>query len=203
MPYALAGALGREATGAVRIPEHSEDWLDIARGGFRLPLVPADRAREAVIASFNVGENLTLPVIDRFRRFGALEKRRELNVASEWVDRLQVKTAGVDAGISTLSGGNQQKVVMARCLLQQSAVLLMCEPTAGVDIGTRIAIYKQIADEAQRGLSFLISSSDIGDLLATCTRVLVIRDGVVVRELGRESLNRSALLHAMEGTDEG
>jgi ribose transport system ATP-binding protein len=167
-----------------------------------LALVPADRAREGVIAEFGVADNLTLPILDRLRQGIALSKSREQALVREWVDKLQIRTAGHDAPISTLSGGNQQKVVMARCLALEPAVLLLCEPTAGVDIATRIAIYELIAEQAAQGLGVIVASSDVGDLLAMCTRILVLRDGVVVRELRGNELTESILHHAIEGIDE-
>jgi ribose transport system ATP-binding protein len=164
--------------------------------------VPADRAREGVIAEFGVAENLTLPILDRLRQGVTHSRSRETALVRDWVQRLQIRTAGQDAPISTLSGGNQQKVVMARALALEPSVLLLCEPTAGVDIATRIALYELIAQQAERGLGVIVSSTDIGDLLAMCTRILVLRDGVVVRELDGNQVTQAILHHAIEGTDE-
>jgi ribose transport system ATP-binding protein len=91
---------------------------------------------------------------------------------------------------------------MARCLAVEPSVLLLCEPTAGVDIATRIALFKLIAAQAERGLGVVVSSSDVGDLLAMCTRVLVLRDGVVVSELPGEALTETTLHHAIEGVED-
>jgi ABC-type sugar transport system ATPase subunit len=132
---------------------------------------PADRGRESVISEFSVGENLTISVLDRFRRFGLLRRRPERELVGEWMNSIEVKAGSQSAPITTLSGGNQQKVMMARCLARDPRVLVLCEPTAGVDVGTRQAIYEFIADRARAGLSLLVSSSDTGDLLAICTRV--------------------------------
>ncbi len=203
LPYAVAGALGREASGQVRLAERGDQWLEIGETGLLgLGLVPADRAREGVIAEFSVADNLTLPILDRLRRGVALSRSRESALVSDWVDKLQIRTAGHGAPISTLSGGNQQKVVMARCLALESSVLLLCGPTAGVDIATRIAIYELVAAQAARGLGVIVSSTDAGDLLAMCTRILVLRDGVVVRDLDCTGLTESTLHHTIEGTDE-
>jgi len=203
LPYAVAGALGGDAAGSIRLAERGDQWLDLGDTGLLgLPLVPADRAREGVIAEFGVGDNLTLPVLGRLRQGPALSRARETALVSDWVEKLQIRTAGSDAPISTLSGGNQQKVVMARCLALEPSVLLLCEPTAGVDIATRIALYELIAEQAARGLGVIVSSSDPGDLLAMCTRVLVLRDGVVAGELDGSELTESTLHHAIEGTEE-
>jgi ABC-type sugar transport system ATPase subunit len=203
LPYAVAGALGREASGQLRLPGRGAEWLDIASSGLTgLALVPADRAREGVIAEFGVAENLTLPILDRLRTGIAHDRSRETALVRDWVQRLQIRTAGYDTPISTLSGGNQQKVVMARCLALEPSVLLLCEPTAGVDIATRIALYELIARQAARGLGVIVSSTDSGDLLAMCTRILVLRDGVVARELDGSQVTQASLHHAIEGTDE-
>jgi ABC-type sugar transport system ATPase subunit len=203
LPYALAGALGHGATGSMRLGDGGDEWLDLGDGKVQaLPLVPADRARQGVVAEPGVGENLSLSILDRLRQGPSLSRVRERALIDEWVDRLQIKTASSTAPISTLSGGNQQKVVMARCLALEPSVLLLCEPTAGVDIATRIALYELIAAQAERGLAVVVSSSDVGDLLAMCTRILVLRDGAITRELDCAGLTQNALHHAIEGTDQ-
>ena len=146
-------------------------------------------------------ENLTLPLVDRLRGRAAIDAGREGELVDGWIDRLGIRTAGADAPITTLSGGNQQKVVMARCLALGSSVLAMCEPTAGVDIGTRIQLYELIAEQARAGVGVIVSSSDEGDLLGMCTRVLVLRRGVIATELTGDEITEPNLLHAMEGSD--
>ncbi|MGI5192367.1 sugar ABC transporter ATP-binding protein [Streptomyces sp. CA-288835] len=202
VPYAVCGAHTGPVRGRLRLPERSERWVDARdAGGLGLPLVPADRAGEGVIGDFSVGENLTLPLLDRLRaRGGRLHRGREGALAEEWIERVGVRTAGRGARITTLSGGNQQKVVMARCLAQRPPVLMLCEPTAGVDIGTRLQLYDLIERQADEGMGVIVSSSDTQDLLALCTRVLVVRDGRVVREIGGRHITEPALVHAMEGT---
>ena len=108
-------------------------------------------------------------------------------------------SASPEAPIATLSGGNQQKIVVARCLARDPELLVLSEPTAGVDIGTRVAIYELIAGLARDGLTVIVSSSDLGDLLAMCTRIVVLRDGQVRSELGGEGLTEHALVNAIEG----
>ncbi|MFI5877300.1 sugar ABC transporter ATP-binding protein [Streptomyces sp. NPDC051445] len=203
LPYAVCGAYGGPVRGQVRVPEHSRRWTDVKDAReLGVPLVPADRAAEGVIGDFSVGENLTLPLLDRLRaRGGRLQRRRESSLAADWIRRVGVRTAGPGARITTLSGGNQQKVVMARCLAQQPAVLVLCEPTAGVDIATRLQLYDLIERQAVGGMGVIVSSSDTEDLLALCTRVLVVRDGRIVREINGREITEPALVHAMEGTE--
>ncbi|MFI9753493.1 sugar ABC transporter ATP-binding protein [Streptomyces collinus] len=206
VPYAVCGAHAGRVSGRVRLPERSERWTEARdAGGLGLPLVPADRAGEGVIGDFSVGENLTLPLLDRLRaRSGRLRRRRESALAEDWIGRVGVRTADrrpAGAMITTLSGGNQQKVVMARCLAQRPPVLTLCEPTAGVDIATRLQLYDLIERQADEGMGVIVSSSDTQDLLALCTRVLVVRDGLIAREISGRDITEPALVHAMEGTE--
>jgi ribose transport system ATP-binding protein len=203
LPYVISGCAAHETTGRLRMPQHSQKWHDAGDAQrLGIPLVPADRAREAVIAEFGVGENLSLSVLGRLGRRGRLGLRAERELVASWTDRLGVVAAGSDALISTLSGGNQQKVVVARCLVREPELLVLCEPTAGVDIGTRIAIYDLIAQLSRDGLTVVVSSSDVGDLLAMCTRVVVLRHGTVAAELGGDGLTQHALVRAIEGEEQ-
>lgn len=203
VPYAVCGAHTGRVGGRLRLPERSTRWTEARDArALGLPLVPADRAGEGVIGDFSVGENLTLPLLDRLRsRSGRLRRRREAALTEDWISRVDVRTAGRGARITTLSGGNQQKVVMARCLAQRPPVLTLCEPTAGVDIATRLQLYDLIERQADEGMGVIVSSSDTQDLLALCTRVLVVRDGRIAREISGRDITESALVHAMEGTE--
>jgi len=200
LPYALAGHPRHPVTGVIRLPQTSQQWADInAAGDLGIALVPADRGREAIVPDFAVSENLTISVLDRLATRGKLSKAAERGLVDHWMSELGIVTAGRDAMISSLSGGNQQKVVVARCLAREPALLVLSEPTAGVDIGTRVAIYELIAGLARRGLTVVVSSSDLGDLLAMCTRIAVLKSGRVVAELGGEGLSEHALVNAIEG----
>jgi ribose transport system ATP-binding protein len=184
----------------MRLAQRSSEWKDVASAHeLGVALVPADRAREAVVPDFAVSENLTLSVLDRLSPRVRLDKARERELVDGWMTRLGIVTAGPDARISTLSGGNQQKVIVARCLARDPALLVLSEPTAGVDIGTRVAIYELVAGLARDGLTVIVSSSDLGDLLAMCTRVAVLREGRIVTELGAQGLTEHALVTAIEG----
>ena len=114
-----------------------------------------------------------------------------------------MKAASPDDLITTLSGGNQQKVMMARCLARDPRVLVLCEPTAGVDVGTRQAIYEFIATlGTRRAVAGRLLLGNTGDLLALCTRVLVMCNGKVVREIAGDEITERALVHAMEETEQ-
>jgi ribose transport system ATP-binding protein len=204
LPYAIAGFAGNDLSGQMRMPARSDKWTDIKQASrLGIPLVPADRTREAVLEEFSVRENLTLSVLDRLGR-SRLKVAAEERLAERWTAQFNIVTSGLDAKISTLSGGNQQKVILARCLAREPELLILCEPTAGVDIGTRIALYQIVAELAEHGLTVIVASSDENDLLAMCTRVVVLHAGRIVQEFGREGLDRSALVRAMaEGDRDG
>jgi ribose transport system ATP-binding protein len=200
LPYLLAGHPRHPATGKIRLPQRSSGWTDVAdAASLGIPLVPADRAHEAIVPGFAVRENLSLSVLGRLGSRGKLQRAAEQELVERWTHKLGVVTASSEAPIATLSGGNQQKIIVARCLARDPELLVLSEPTAGVDIGTRVAIYELIAGLARDGLTVIVSSSDLGDLLAMCTRVVVLRDGRVRSELGGEGLTEHALVNAMEG----
>jgi ABC-type sugar transport system ATPase subunit len=203
LPYVIAGCAPYPVTGRLRMPRRSDDWLDVGDAAqLDVPIVPADRARQGIVAEFAVRENLTLSILGRLGRRGKLGLREERAVVERWAEQLGVVSSGPDALISTLSGGNQQKVVVARCLAREPELLVLAEPTAGVDIGTRVAIYDLVATLARNGLTVVVSSTDLGDLMAMCTRVIVLRDGRVGAELGADGLTEHALVSAMEGEDD-
>ncbi|GAA1850606.1 sugar ABC transporter ATP-binding protein [Pseudonocardia ailaonensis] len=195
LAVALAGTIPR-ATGTVRLGDGPE--APVAKARLDLPIVPSDRLRDAVIPGMSVAENLTVSVLDRLRAGPALAHRREAGTVSRWMEAVRVKASGPDAAITTLSGGNQQKVMIARCLARDPSVLLLCDPAAGVDPAARQAIYELVAERAREGLALLVTSADVGDLLALCTRVLVLADGRIVRELRGTEITEHELIRAME-----
>jgi ABC-type sugar transport system ATPase subunit len=200
LPYAIAGAM-KDATGHLELENGPQIPLRKAQS-LDIPIVPADRAREASLDEFSVAENISVSILGRVSSGGIVRRRAERSVVDRWMKTINVKEGSERNPITTLSGGNQQKVIMARCLARDPRVLLLCEPTAGVDVGTRQAIYEFIAERAKAGLSLIVSSSDTGDLLAICTRVLVMCNGRVVRELVGSEITEQALLHAMEETEQ-
>jgi ABC-type sugar transport system ATPase subunit len=202
LPRVLTDRCDHATAGSVRMTSVSPDWVDISKWkAGHVALLPADRGREGIVGPMTVGENLSLSVLGRFGSPLRLRRRHERRFCNGWVEKLDVKTAGLDVSVQTLSGGNQQKVLFGRTLAREPKVLVLCEPTAGVDIGARHAIYDLVADQVEQGLSVLVASSDVGDLLALCTRILVLHEGVVARELQAEGLTEHQLVQAMEGVE--
>ncbi|WP_200304648.1 sugar ABC transporter ATP-binding protein [Streptomyces adelaidensis] len=203
LPHLLAGeAPDGPAAGEVQLPGSSAAWWSVGDTRRpRLPIVPADRGREGVIAEFTVAENLSLSVLGKLGCRGRLLKAAERELVDTWTRRVQIKAASTGAVVTSLSGGNQQKVVLARCLAAQAGVLVLSEPTAGVDIGTREAIYDLIAEQAAAGLAVVVSSTDAGDLVAMCHRVLVLGRGTVVAQLEGNDISERAMMSVL-GTGE-
>ncbi len=191
LPRVLTDRARFASGGSLRLDPDVE-WTDI--GGWKatsLALLPPDRGREGIVGPMSVEENMSLSVLDRFGSPFRLRRRQERRFVNDWIAKLGVKTTGPTSPIQALSGGNQQKVLFGRTLARDPKVLVLCEPTAGVDIGARHAIYDLIAEQTRQGLSVIVASSDVGDLLALCTRVLVLHEGVVARELAGRRAHRA------------
>lgn len=149
---------------------------------------PADRRRLGAFLGWSVRENLTIPKLNYARITQRLSQRAESAEARDWIARLDIRPNRAEAVLSDLSGGNQQKVVIARMLRCQPAALLLDEPTVGVDAGAKSAIYSELRDAASDGATVIVSSSDVEELAELCDRVLVVAEGSPIRELvGRQS----------------
>jgi ribose transport system ATP-binding protein len=145
--------------------------------------LPGDRHAEGVFLSLSVRENVGLLALPRAARAGFVRRRAETAIVDPAVERFNVRTPSIEAPVSTLSGGNQQKVLVARSMAAEPAVLLADEPTRGVDVGARVEIYSILREAADSGRAVLINSSDAIELEGMCDRVLVFSRGEVVREL--------------------
>jgi ribose transport system ATP-binding protein len=159
--------------------------------------VPGDRGGEGLLPIRSILENLLLPSWSRYGTF--LNMRRARNDSEEVSQGLRLKMGSLDHPVSSLSGGNAQKVVLGKWLMRDPKVLLLDDPTKGVDVGAKGEFYKILSDLRERGVAILLHSSDDEELLGLCDRVLVMRDGVVRRELSGGDLNKSALVSASLG----
>jgi ribose transport system ATP-binding protein len=157
--------------------------------------LPADRGRDGSVASMSAGENMTLPDLRAFRgRGGALNRGQERREVASWLGRLEVRPSDPDRRLELFSGGNQQKVLLARWLRNDPKVLLLDEPTQGVDVGAKVSIYQLMIDAAARGASVVLCSSDTEELTRLCDRVLILRDGRVAGEVERRDLTEERLV---------
>ncbi|MXG88292.1 sugar ABC transporter ATP-binding protein [Nocardioides flavescens] len=158
----------------------------MARG---VALVPEDRGREAAFAPLSVADNLSVTRLRRFWGWRGMDRRAEYAEARRLIADFKVKVGGPEAGFTSMSGGNQQKVVLARWLQRDPTLLLLDEPTQGVDVMSRVDIYRTVREAARRGSAVLVASSDASELLALCDRILILREGRVDEDLTAESLH--------------
>ena len=141
--------------------------------------VPMERRTEGLIAPLNVRQNVTLASLDAYRRGPFLDERSEKDRTRHWVERLGIRTPSIEQNIQGLSGGNQQKVVVARWLEAQANILIMHEPTRGIDVGTKVEIYTLMDELCRRGVGILMFTSEMPELLAISDRILVMSRGRV------------------------
>jgi ABC-type sugar transport system ATPase subunit len=165
-------------------------------------LVPEDRKRQGLVLLMSGRENFSLAILDRLRRFLRLDHRRERRLAAEAFGRLGLR-ASVEAPVASLSGGNQQRVVLAKWLARELSVLIVDEPTRGVDVGAKAAFHGLIDDVARRGVAVLLISSELPEIVSLSTRVLVMRDGRIVAEVVRAEATQERLMELMAGVGRG
>lgn len=164
-------------------------------------LIPEDRREQGLILDHTVKQNFLLTLISRLSRLGVVDDAEGDRQARSFIDRLGIKLRNIDQSIRLLSGGNQQKVVIAKWLGTEPKILFMDEPTAGVDIGTKGEIVTMIRAFADAGNSVIIISSELPEVLAVSDRVLILRDGRVDREMDRREIAREEdLHHAVQGS---
>ena len=179
---ALAGLT--PSSGEVRVNGEKRNVSNPSESrGAGLVYVPRERHREALMLQLGVGKNIGLIALARNAIFGLINRRREISEIGEQIAALSIKTPRLDTQIQNLSGGNQQKAVIARCLMDRPAVLLADEPSQGVDAGARFEIYSILRDTALSGRGVIIASADAMELEGLCDRVLIFSRGSVVAEL--------------------
>ncbi len=163
--------------------------------GAGIMLCPEDRKKDGIIPIGSVGENINLSVRRTYARMGFINRRKERENAETYVRRLGIKTPSLGRMIKSLSGGNQQKTILARWLSEQVRVMLLDEPTRGIDIGAKSEIYAIIDELARAGAGVLVVSSDLPEVLGISDRILVMRQGRLVASLTREEATEAIVLH--------
>ena len=161
-----------------------------------LALAPEDRKGDGLVLMHSVAENTTLACLDKVLRFGLLQPARERELVSRYVERLRVRTPSLQQAVRLLSGGNQQKVVLAKWLATNPKVLLLDEPTRGIDINAKKEIYALVDELARDGLAVIMVSSELPEILAIADRILVLAEGRVTAEFARGAATEEAILHA-------
>ena len=163
-------------------------------------LCPEERKSQGLLLDEAVYRNITVSSMSSFARLGWLNRGEERRRSAELTASLDVRPDGVTRAVRTLSGGNQQKVVLARWLMRDCRVLLLDEPTRGVDVGARSELYQLFRSLADRGVAVVVVSSEIEEVLGLADRVLVVREGVVVHEASATAIDEATVLDlVMEG----
>lgn len=165
-------------------------------------LVPAERHANASFLASTLRENVTLVDPSRHYRGGVLRRNPEKADVSTWLTKLDVRPANTEFTMAQLSGGNQQKVVMARWLRKEPEVLILDEPTQGVDVGAKADIHRLVDEAAALGTAVLVTSTDHEELVRLCHRVLVLRRGVIVAELTGDRLTSEDITAVTIGRDQ-
>ena len=176
---------------------HANTPLDAMMQG--MAYLPEDRKAEGIIADLSVRENIIIALQAKRGMFKLLSKKEQEEFTDKYIDLLQIKTADRETPIKQLSGGNQQKVILGRWLLTNPDFLILDEPTRGIDIGTKTEIQKLVLKLADEGMSVMFISSEIEEMLRTCSRMAVLRDGSKVGELKEEELSQDSIMKAIAG----
>ncbi len=160
-------------------------------------LLPGDRKHEALMGVLGVRVNATVQSLRRFSRLGVLRRRAERDAVQQLIEQLEIRTPWLDQPVEFLSGGNQQKVSVARSFLREPAVILAYEPTQGVDVGSRVDIYQALRARAADGAALLVKSSDPIELSGLCDRVFVMSRGTIVEEIPGDELDETRIVEAI------
>ncbi|MDE0697282.1 MAG: sugar ABC transporter ATP-binding protein [Boseongicola sp.] len=164
--------------------------------------VPEDRGRQGAIGALPIFQNVTLPSLAQTSRHGFLRLAEEFRRAREYTERLDLRAASLDTNVGDLSGGNQQKVVIAKWLATKPKIIILDEPTKGIDIGSKAAVHAFMAELAAQGLAVIMVSSEIPEVLGMCDRVIVMREGRMAAELTGADLRPETLIHHAAGIRE-
>jgi ribose transport system ATP-binding protein len=162
-------------------------------------LIPEDRRRHGLVLEMALSHNITLPSARRFSRLGLIRGSEERRAAEAERQRLGIKAPSIEVAAATLSGGNQQKVVIAKGLLRAPSVLLFDEPTRGIDVGARAEIYALMRRLASRGAAIVMISSDMEEVLGTSDRIAVLHEGSLAGILPREAASEESILQLAVG----
>ncbi|MFN8580674.1 MAG: sugar ABC transporter ATP-binding protein [Gemmatimonadaceae bacterium] len=166
-------------------------------------LVPEDRKKQGVVLGMTARENTTLPILERVARLGFVQRAKERALAADFASKLRVRRTAAESPVMQLSGGNQQKIVLAKWLAARCQILILDEPTRGVDVGAKADLHAWIDQLANEGVAVILISSELPELLNLSTRILVLREGRLVGELARANATQDAVLRLMAGLPAG
>jgi rhamnose transport system ATP-binding protein len=214
---ALAGLVGAGRTEVARAIFGIDRWDagSVEIDGRRLPpgspsaamaagigLVPEDRRQQGLVMDFSIERNIALASLDTVRRGGLIFRGAERSFARDWALRLQLKYARLSNPVWTLSGGNQQKTVLAKWLGRKPRLLIVDEPTRGIDVGTKAEVHRLLSELAAQGVAVLMISSELPEVLGMADRIVVLFEGRVTREFARADADEDAIMRAATGVVE-
>ncbi|MEA2607051.1 MAG: rhamnose transport system ATP-binding protein, partial [Chloroflexota bacterium] len=165
--------------------------------------VPEDRHQDGLVLDFTIAQNVTLPILPRLFPRLLLRSSVERSVATDQTRQFNVRMTGVDQLVGALSGGNQQKVVLAKWLASKPRVLILDEPTRGIDIGAKVEVHRIISELAASGLGIILISSDLPEVLAMSDRILVMHEGRIAAEIPRDRATEERVMYAATGSADG
>jgi ribose transport system ATP-binding protein len=183
----LSGVTGSVAVHGTPVTLSSPESTNLRGGG--IALVPEDRKTEGLMPAMSVRDNLSFAAIDQFSRFGLIDRRAEEAAIASMIELLRIRADGIDGPVAALSGGNQQKVVIGKWLLTRPQIILLNDPTRGIDVGTKQELYQLLHKLSADGAALLFYSTDYAELIGCCDRVVILYDGAIVRVLEGDALS--------------
>jgi rhamnose transport system ATP-binding protein len=212
----FSGLVGAGRTEMARVlfgidrAESGEIWLKGKKVRIRSPqqameygiaYVPEDRHQQGLVVNFSIAANVTLAILQQVSRLGLLDPRREQKIAGEYSSQLSIRSSGVEQLVNALSGGNQQKVVLSKWLATNPSVLILDEPTRGIDVGAKAEVHRIISDLAARGLAIILISSELPEVLAMADQIIVLHEGRVAGTFTRSEATQERVMFAATGQD--
>jgi len=183
---ALTGVTGTVAVHGAPVVLSSPQRTDLRGGG--IALIPEDRKTEGLMLAMSVRDNLSFAAIDRFTRLGLIDRAAEDAAIADMVQLLRIRSDGIDGPVAALSGGNQQKVVIGKWLMTRPRIILLNDPTRGIDVGTKQELYQLLRRLADQRAALLLYSTDYAELIGCCDRVVILYDGAIVRVLEGDAI---------------
>lgn len=165
-----------------------------------LAYLPEDRQIQGAILAMNIRENITLPIIDGISRYIFLDRNREFEITDEYGKNIEIKASGWEQLVEDLSGGNQQKVVLAKWIATKPRILIMDEPTKGIDVATKATVHNFISELAKKGIAIILISSELPEILGMSNHVIVMHEGVITAKFTREEANSKKIIRAAIGS---
>ena len=201
-----ARAVRHRPAGRRRNPHRRRDLFAFASArdamAARIAYVSEDRMGQSLVMDFSILDNAVLPVLDKAAPAGLYSTRRAIDLVSDWLKRMKLRFSGYGQPVKELSGGNQQKVVLAKWLRTEPRVLILDEPTQGIDVGTKAEVHAMVADLAAQGMAIILISSEMPELIGMCDRIVVLREGQRTAEFARGEATQEKVLERRPKTSE-